>query len=75
MERDPADVAPVFSNRLPAKLVLEDEMPGICTERVTLTLWVLPPSGLTHESEEATVRKAAIPLLERALEALKSKQV
>ena len=67
MERDPAHVAPVFSNRLPAKLVLEEETLSICKERVTLTLWVLPPSGLTHESEEATVRRRPFPYLSARL--------
>ena len=71
MQSDSAQLAPVPGKRLPARLVLEDQAPGICKERVTLSLWVSPPSGLTNESEEIAVKKGAIALLERALEVLK----
>lgn len=72
MQPDSAQLNPSPGNRLPARLVLEDQTPGICKERVTLTLWVSPPSGLTNESQEVEVKKAAIALLERALDVLKS---
>ena len=58
---------------VPAKLVLDDDAtPPERPQRLTLSLWVKPPAGLTKAAEEAVVRSAAILFLERALDSLRN---
>ncbi|HUR03022.1 MAG TPA: hypothetical protein VM347_10820 [Nonomuraea sp.] len=57
---------------VPAKLVLDDDAVPEHPQRATLSLWVVPPSGLSKASEEAAVRRAAITFLERALDTLRN---
>lgn len=51
----------------PAQVVLDDESNPGHPQRVSLSLWVDPPSCLSGRDQDAAVRKAAIALLERAL--------
>ena len=50
-----------------AQVVLDDESTPDRPRRVSLDLWIEPPSGLSEKDRDAAVRSAAIVLSERAL--------